>query len=280
MQLIKHLSEMRNYLNRIEKGKSIGFVPTMGHLHEGHLSLIKRARQDCDEVVVSIFVNPIQFGAGEDYHRYPRDLSRDIELCKKEGADVVFAPSREEMYPNGYSTFVKVEGELSSTLEGSSRPGHFQGVCTILAKLFNVISPDFSYFGEKDYQQALVVKRLVRDLNFNTRIVVLPTIREKDGLAVSSRNSYLNKEERCAATVVHQSLEKAKQLIKEGMRDPELVVSEMEDLIKAEPLAEIDYVAVIDPETLRKVERIGKEVLVAVALKIGGTRLIDNVKIA
>ena len=280
MQLIKHLSEMRNHLNRIEKGKSIGFVPTMGHLHEGHLSLIKRARQDCDEVVVSIFVNPIQFGAGEDYHRYPRDLSRDIELCKKEGADVVFAPSREEMYPNGYSTFVKVEGELSSTLEGSSRPGHFQGVCTILAKLFNVISPDFSYFGEKDYQQALVVKRLVRDLNFNTRIVVLPTIREKDGLAVSSRNSYLNKEERCAATVVHQSLEKAKQLIKEGMRDPELVVSEMEDLIKAESLAEIDYVAVVDPETLRKVERIGKEVLVAVALKIGGTRLIDNVKIA
>ncbi|GAG63662.1 unnamed protein product, partial [marine sediment metagenome] len=175
MQLIKHLSEMRNYIRRIEKEKSIGFVPTMGYLHEGHLSLIKRARQDCDEVVVSIFVNPTQFGAGEDYHLYPRDLSRDINLCKQEGVDVVFAPSREEIYPDGYSTFIKVEGELSSTLEGSSRPGHFQGVCTILTKLFNIISPDFSYFGQKDYQQVLVVKKLVRDLDFNTRIVVLPT---------------------------------------------------------------------------------------------------------
>ena len=280
MQLIKHINEMRSYIKGIEKEKSIGFVPTMGHLHEGHLSLIKRARQDCDEVVVSIFVNPTQFGAGEDYCRYPRDLSRDIKLCKQEGVDVVFAPSREEMYPDGYSTFVRVEGGLSLTLEGSSRPGHFQGVCTILTKLFNIISPHFSYFGQKDYQQVLVVKRLVRDLNFNTRIVVLPTVREKDGLAVSSRNSYLNKEERCAATVLHQSLEKAKQLIKEGKRDSDLVVSRMKDLIKAEPLAEIDYVAVVDSETLRKVERIAKEVLVAVAVKIGGTRLIDNAKIA
>ena len=280
MQLIKHLSEMRNYVNRIEKGKSVGFVPTMGYLHEGHLGLIKRARQDCDEVVVSIFVNPTQFGVGEDYHSYPRDLARDIELCKQEGVDVVFVLSREEMYPDGYSTFVKVEGELSSTLEGSSRPGHFQGVCTILTKLFNIISPDFSYFGEKDYQQALVVKRLVRDLNLRTQIVVLPTVREKDGLAVSSRNSYLNKEERRAATVLHESLEKAKQLIKEGKRDPALVVSKMKDLIKAEPLAEIDYVAVVDPETLRKVERIRKEVLVVVAVKIGEIRLIDNAKIA
>ena len=280
MQLIKQISDMRNYINRIEKEKKIGFVPTMGYLHQGHLSLIKKARQDCDEVVVSIFVNPTQFGAGEDYQGYPRDLSRDIELCRQEGVDVVFTPSREEMYPDGYSTLVKVEGELSSTLEGSSRPDHFQGVCTILTKLFNIIRPDFSYFGEKDYQQALVVKRLVRDLNLRTQIVVLPTVREKDGLAVSSRNSYLNKEERCAATILHQSLEKAKQLIKGGKRDPELVVSKMKDLIKAEPLAEIDYVAVVDPETLRKVERIGKEVLVAVAVKIGGTRLIDNVKIA
>lgn len=280
MHLIKQISEMRNYINRIEKEKSIGFVPTMGYLHQGHLSLIKRARQDCDRVVVSIFVNPIQFGAGEDYRRYPRDLSRDIELCKKESVDLVFAPSRQEMFPNGYSTFVKVEGDLSSNLEGSSRPGHFQGVCTILTKLFNIIRPDFSYFGEKDYQQALVVKRLVRDLNFNTRIVLLPTVREKDGLAVSSRNSYLSKEERCAATVVCQSLEKAKQLIKEGKTDPELVVSEMKDLIKAQPLVKIDYVAVVDPETLRKVERIGKEVVIAVALKIGKTRLIDNMKIA
>ncbi len=280
MELIKHLSEMRNYIRRIEKEKSIGFVPTMGYLHEGHLSLIKRARQDCDEVVVSIFVNPTQFGAGEDYHLYPRDLSRDIKLCKQEDLDVVFVPSREEMYPDGYSTFVKVEGELSSTLEGSSRPGHFQGVCTILTKLFNIISPDFSYFGQKDYQQVLVVKRLVRDLNFNTRIVVLPTVRERDGLAVSSRNSYLNKEERCAATVLHQSLEKAKQLIMEGKRDPALVASKMRDLIEAEPLAEIDYVAVVNPETLQRVEQIGKEVLIAVAVKIGEIRLIDNAKIA
>lgn len=280
MELIKHLSEMRNYINRIEKEKSIGFVPTMGYLHEGHLSLIKRARQDCDEVVVSIFVNPTQFGAGEDYHLYPRDLSRDIKLCKQDGVDVVFAPSREEMYPDSYSTFVKVEGELSSTLEGSSRPDHFQGVCTILTKLFNIISPDFSYFGQKDYQQVLVVKRLVRDLNLRTQIVVLPTVREKHGLAVSSRNSYLNKEERCAATVLYESLEKAKQLIMEGKKDPALVASKMKDLITTEPLAQIDYVAVVDPETLQKVKRIRKEVLVAVAVKIGGTRLIDNAKIA
>jgi pantoate--beta-alanine ligase len=280
MELIKHISEMRDYVNRIEKGRSIGFVPTMGYLHAGHLSLIKRARQDCDKVAVSIFVNPIQFSVGGDYHRYPRDLSRDVRLCKQEGVDVAFAPSRDEMYPEGYSAFVKVEGEISSVLEGSSRPGHFQGVCTILTKLFNIINPDFSYFGQKDYQQALVVKRLVRDLNLRTQIVVLPTVREKDGLAVSSRNSYLNKEERCAAAVLHKSLEKAKRLIKEGMRDPALIESKMKDLIKAEPLAQIDYVAVVDLETLRKVERIEKEILVVVAVKIGGTRLIDNMKIA
>lgn len=280
MQVIKHISQMRDYINRIEKKKSIGFVPTMGCLHEGHLSLIKKARQDCDEVAVSIFVNPTQFGAGEDYHKYPRDLSRDIELCNEEGVDVVFVPSRQEMYPEAYFTFVKVEGKLSSSLEESSRPGHFQGVCTILTKLFNIISPDFSYFGEKDYQQALVVKRLVRDLNFDTQIVVLPTVREKGGLAVSSRNSYLNKQERCAATALHKSLEKAKQMIKEGTKDPEVVASKMRDLIKAEPLAQIDYVAVVDPETLQEVERIGKDVLVAVAVQIGGIRLIDNVKVA
>jgi len=280
MRLIKEISRMRDYSKKIKGTRVIGFVPTMGSLHEGHLSLIRKARQQCEEVMISIFVNPTQFGKGEDYQRYPRDLSKDMKLSEKEGVDVIFAPSREEMYPQGYSTFVETEGSLSSTLEGASRPGHFRGVATILVKLFNIINPDYSYFGEKDYQQALVVKKLVKDLNLDTRVVVLPTIREKDGLAVSSRNSYLNKKERKAATILYKALKRAKEWVREGERDTLTLATKMRDLIEGEPLARIDYVAVVDPKTLKKVEKIEGEVLALLAVNIRGTRLIDNMILA
>jgi len=208
------------------------------------------------------------------------DAEVDLEKCEKEGVDVIFAPSREEMYPQGYSTFVEIKGNLSSTLEGASRPGHFKGVATILTKLFNIINPDYSYFGKKDYQQALVVKKLVKELNLDTRILVLPTIREKDGLALSSRNSYLNKKERKAATILYKALKRAKEWVGEGEKDPSALVSKMRDSIEKEPLARIDYVAVVDPKTLEKVKEVRGEVLAFLAVNIGKTRLIDNIKLA
>jgi len=279
MRLIEEISQMKDYRKKIKAPQTVGFVPTMGAFHEGHLSLIRKARQQCDQVVISIFVNPIQFGKGDDYQHYPRNLSEDISLSEKEGVDVVFAPSLEEMYPQDYSTFVQVGGPLSSTLEGASRYGHFKGVATVLVKLFNIIKPDFSYFGEKDYQQVLIVKKVVDELNLDTQIIILPTIREKDGLALSSRNSYLNKEERKVAAILYKALEKAKLWIEEGERNPFSIVSKMKDLIKKEPLARIDYIAVVNPETLGKVEDVKGEVLVLLAVKIGETRLIDNMRI-
>lgn len=270
---------MRTYIERIEKGKIIGFVPTMGGFHEGHLSLIRKGREDSDVLVVSIFVNPTQFGPEEDFESYPRDLERDVKWCKQEGVDVVFTPSREEMYPDDYSTFVEVEGYLTSTLEGNSRPGHFRGVTTILTKLFNIISPDRSYFGEKDYQQHLVVRKLVRELNLNMEIVTLPTVREKDGLALSSRNSYLTREERKAATILYRSLLRVKEDALQGTRDARAIISDIKDLIRGEPLARIDYVAIVDPATLKMIEKIEKEAIVLLAVKIGGHRLIDNMRI-
>lgn len=279
MKLIKEISLMKDYRKKIKAPQVVGFIPTMGAFHQGHLSLFRKARQQCDKVVVSIFVNPIQFGKGDDYQRYPRNLSEDIELSEKEGVDVVFAPSLEEMYPQDYSTFVQVGGSLSSTLEGTSRSGHFKGVATVLVKLFNIVKPDFSYFGEKDYQQVLVVKKVVEELNLDTQIIVLPTIREKDGLALSSRNSYLDKEERKAAAILYEALEKAKLWIGEGERNPFSIVSKVKDLIKKEPLAKLDYVAVVNPGTLEKVEDIKGEVLITLAVRIGSTRLIDNMRI-
>lgn len=279
MKLIKEISLMKDYRKKIKAPQVVGFIPTMGAFHQGHLSLFRKARQQCDKVVVSIFVNPIQFGKGDDYQRYPRNLSEDISLSEKEGVDVVFAPSLEEMYPQDYSTFVQVGGSLSSTLEGTSRSGHFKGVATVLVKLFNIVKPDFSYFGEKDYQQVLVVKKVVEELNLDTQIIVLPTIREKDGLALSSRNSYLDKEERKAAAILYEALEKAKLWIGEGERNPFSIVSKVKDLIKKEPLAKLDYVAVVNPGTLEKVEDIKGEVLITLAVRIGSTRLIDNMRI-
>ncbi len=279
MRLIKEISQMKDYRKKIKAPQTVGFVPTMGAFHEGHLSLIRKARQQCDKVVVSIFVNPIQFGKGDDYQRYPHNLSEDISLSEKEGVNVVFAPSLEEMYPQDYSTFVQVGGSLSSTLEGASRSGHFKGVATVLIKLFNIIKPDFSYFGEKDYQQVLVVERVIEELNLDSQIVALPTVREKDGLALSSRNFYLNKEERKAAAILYEALGKAKLWIEEGERNPFIIVSKIKDSIKKEPLAGIDYVAVVNPETLEKVEDIEREVLITLAVRIGETRLIDNMRI-
>ncbi len=279
MRLIKEISQMKDYRKKIKAPQTVGLVPTMGALHQGHLSLIRKARQQCDKVVISIFVNPTQFGRGDDYQRYPRNLSEDIKLSEKEGVDVVFTPPTEEMYPQGYSTFVQVEGPLSSALEGASRPGHFRGVTTVLTKLFNMINPDYSYLGEKDYQQALLAKKLVEELNLDTQIIILPTVREKDGVALSSRNFYLNREERRAATVLHEALKRAELWVKEGERNPFSVVSRVKDLVRKEPLAKVDYVAVVNPETLEKVEDIKGEVLVLLAVSIGSTRLIDNMRI-
>ena len=279
MRLIKEISQMKDYRKKIKAPQTVGLVPTMGAFHGGHLSLIRKARQQCDKVVVSIFVNPIQFGKGDDYQRYPHNLSEDISLSEKEGVNVVFAPSLEEMYPQDYSTFVQVGGSLSSTLEGASRSGHFKGVATVLIKLFNIIKPDFSYFGEKDYQQVLVVERVIEELNLDSQIVALPTVREKDGLALSSRNVHLNKEERKAAAILYEALGKAKLWIEEGERNPFIIVSKIKDSIKKEPLAGIDYVAVVNPETLEKVEDIEREVLITLAVRIGETRLIDNMRI-
>jgi len=279
MRLIRKIDEMRKYVRERKNKKLIGFVPTMGYLHEGHLSLIRKARRECDEVIVSIFVNPTQFGRGEDYHSYPRDLKRDIALSEKEKVDVIFAPSVEEMYPEGYSTFVQVEGRLSSVLEGASRPGHFRGVCTVLVKLFNIISPDISFFGEKDFQQALIVKKMVEDLNIDTRIVLLPTVREEDGLAMSSRNSYFNEEERKAAIILYRSLKKAKEWIDQGERSSSRIIQKMKDFIAKEPLARIDYIAIVDSKSLEEVEQVERGNLIALAVYIGKVRLIDNMRV-
>jgi len=279
VELIKDINRMRTYIEKIEEGKIIGFVPTMGGFHKGHLSLIRKGREDSDVLVVSIFVNPTQFGPEEDFEGYPRDVERDIKLAEAEGADVIFAPSVKEIYPDGYSTFVEVEGYLTSTLEGDSRPGHFRGVTTILTKLFNIISPDRTYFGEKDYQQVLVVKKLVNELNLDTQIIVLPIVRENDGLALSSRNSYFDEKEREAATILYKLLKKAREWILGGEKDPARIIRKMKELIEKEPLAEIDYIAIVDPNSMEEVQNIEGEVLIALAVKIGKVRLIDNMRV-
>ncbi len=250
-----------------------GFVPTMGYLHEGHLSLVRRARAENDRVAVSIFVNPTQFGPHEDYARYPRDLERDLRLLEPLGVDLVFIPSVEEMYPPGFQTWVIVE-EVSRPLEGASRPGHFRGVATVVAKLFNILQPDRAYFGQKDAQQTVVIRRMVQ--NIPVEIVICPTVREPDGLAMSSRNTYLNPEERRAATVLFRALQAAKVRYEAGERDAERLREAMREVIRAEPLARIDYVSVAHPETLQELERVEGPALLSLAVYIGTTRLIDN----
>ena len=259
-----------------EKGKSIGFVPTLGALHQGHLSLMKRARKENDILIISIFVNPTQFGPGEDYRRYPRPFGKDRSLAQREGVDIIFYPSVSEMYGKGYSTYVEVE-RLSKRLCGLFRPGHFKGVASVVCKLFNIVKPQVAYFGQKDYQQLRIIKKMVEDLNMEVEIRECAIVREPDGLAISSRNSYLSSQEREEALSLYKALKCAKSLIKAGSSVSD-VISEMERVIQKEPHAKKDYIEIVDPLTLEDVKTIGpgKKVLVALAVWIGNTRLIDN----
>ncbi|HEY82935.1 MAG TPA: pantoate--beta-alanine ligase [Dehalococcoidia bacterium] len=273
MKVVETITEMREARRQLTE--PVGFVPTMGYFHEGHLSLIRRARADNPSVVVSIFVNPTQFGPHEDFDTYPRDPERDLALLEKERADIVFMPSVAQMYPPGFNSWVEVS-KLTERLEGASRPGHFRGVATVVTKLFNIVQPNVAYFGQKDAQQAIVIRKMVADLNMNLEIVILPTVREPDGLATSSRNAYLNAEERQAATVLYRALSLAQKLWAQGEKDAEHIRQEMKALIQKEPLATIDYVSIADPQTLEEQDQIKPPALASLAVKIGKTRLIDN----
>lgn len=280
MKILNTIKDIRVETKEARRnGKSIGFVPTMGYLHEGHLSLVKRARQENDIVIVSIFVNPTQFGEGEDFQTYPRDLERDSNLVKEAGADIVFSPSVEEVYPSGCSTYVNVEGDITNKLCGASRPGHFKGVTTIVTKLFNIVTPDRAYFGQKDAQQVAVIEQMIRDLCFDIEIIPCPIVREEDGLAMSSRNTYLNDDERRAATVLSKTLSKAEEMIKNGERNASKISKLIIDRIENESLSEIDYVEIVNDKTLENVEDVKGDVLIALAVKVGKTRLIDNVRL-
>ncbi len=257
-------------------GQTIGLVPTMGYLHEGHLALVEQARRDCDVVVVSIFVNPMQFGVGEDFETYPRDLSRDVALLEDLRTDALFAPSIAEMYPLGYNTFVEVGGGITAKLCGASRPGHFKGVATVVSKLFNICVPDLAYFGQKDAQQVMVLEKMVRELNFPLRIIRVPIVREEDGLAKSSRNVYLDSQQRQQALVLHRALQEAKRMIMKGERDVANLKGAMRGIIATSPQACVDYVQIYAASDLADVEKVDKEVLIALAVKFGSTRLIDN----
>jgi pantoate--beta-alanine ligase len=276
MKVIRNPQELNRILKRIScERKSIGFVPTMGALHLGHLSLIKKAAKDNEIVVVSIFVNPTQFGPKEDLKKYPRPLKKDIELCRKSGVDFVFLPDNKTIYPYGYSTFVKVEG-LSDLLCGVSRPGHFRGVSTIVAKLLNIVGPDIIYLGQKDAQQAIIIKRMVRDLNFPVKIKIMPTVRLADGLALSSRNAYLTGEQRNEAVVLSRSLSLARSLVQSGACDSSRILGRMKEMIRKKRQARIDYIEIVDLENLEKIKKIDRNCLIALAVKFGNTRLIDN----
>lgn len=278
MEIINRKQRMASIARKLRReSKTIGFVPTMGALHEGHLTLVKKARQRSNVVIVSIFVNPSQFGPGEDFDKYPRDLTADAALLAEYEVDYVFAPDTDEIYGPGFSTYVYVEG-LTETLEGASRPGHFRGVATVVTILLNTVRPDFAFFGSKDAQQVGVVKKLTRDLGFETEIVVVPTVREESGLAMSSRNAYLSIEERQKASIIFQSLRDAKIAFKNGERNGSAIAQIVESRISSEPLARVDYVAVVDNNALEPIDKIeDNEVLVAVAVRFGKVRLIDNI---
>lgn len=276
VRLISDPMEMQQFsLKEKRQGYSVGFVPTMGYFHEGHLSLMRRARRECGRVVVSLFVNPLQFGPQEDFERYPRDLDRDAALAKEVGVDVLFVPEVAAMYPPGYATYVEVAG-LTEPLCGRSRPGHFRGVTTVVAKLFNIVQPDVAYFGQKDYQQALIISRMSRDLFWPLQVVICPTVREADGLAASSRNVYLSEEERRQATCLFQALEAGKRAIAQGERRAREIERIMAEVIRQRPLARIDYAEVRRAHDLGPVEEITGKVVLALAVWIGRTRLIDN----
>jgi pantoate--beta-alanine ligase len=276
MKVVHTIKEVREIVSEWRKeGFSIGFVPTMGYLHEGHGSLVERAHKENDRVIVSIFVNPIQFGPSEDFATYPRDLERDSKIVEAAGGNLIFNPGKEQMYVEAFSTYVDVS-DLTEGLCGAKRPGHFKGVCTVVTKLFNIVKADRAYFGEKDAQQLAVIKRMVRDLNMDIEIIPCEIIRETDGLAKSSRNTYLNEEERKAALILSKSLKKAKIRLEEGERNADKLRKVITETIKEESLARIDYVSIVDSLTLKDVDIAENSILVAIAVFVGKTRLIDN----
>ena len=276
MKVVKTVKEVRDIVSAWKKeGLTVGFVPTMGFLHEGHKSLIRKSAIQNDRTVVSVFVNPIQFGPNEDLEAYPRDLNRDMKAVEESGGDLIFNPEPEEMYPGHFTSFIDTT-ETTELLCGAVRPVHFRGVCTVVGKLFNIVTPDRAYFGQKDAQQLATVKRFVRDLNFPVEIVACPIVREADGLAKSSRNTYLNPEERKAALILSQSLKKGQEAIEQGERDSQKVIDIIRENLQTEPLARIDYVEVVDFENIQRTPVIEGETLVAIAVYIGKTRLIDN----
>ncbi|NPA52167.1 MAG: pantoate--beta-alanine ligase [Aquificae bacterium] len=277
---IRSIKKMKSIIkNYKDSKKSIGFVPTMGYLHEGHISLIRCAKKENDIVIVSVFVNPIQFGKNEDLDRYPRNIKKDIQLCEKEKVDILFNPLYKEMYPKGFKTYIVVE-DLTSTLCGRYRPNHFKGVTTVVAKLFNIVKPDRAYFGKKDYQQLVVIKQMVQDLNMDTQVIGCPIIREKDGVAMSSRNKYLSKEERTSASALNKALLLAKNLFIKGQTDPQVLKKEIQSLIMRYPkIKEIQYIEIVNPKTLKPVKTVKKGDIIALAVFVGETRLIDNIEL-
>lgn len=279
--VIRDVSEMQATAeNYRREGKRIGVVPTMGYLHEGHLALIRSTKLHADIVVTTLFVNPTQFGPKEDFSRYPRNFDRDLSLATSAGTDILFAPETEQMYPNGYATYIDVQG-ITDTLEGKSRPGHFRGVATIVAKLFAITKPHVAVFGQKDAQQVAVIRQMVRDLNIDLQLIIAPIMREPDGLAMSSRNVYLTPQQRSEAVALSQSLTLAEQKIREGNRACGAILRTMSEHIGAHSSGEIDYISIADNRTLRELERLesGQEVLISMAVKFGSTRLIDNIVI-
>jgi pantoate--beta-alanine ligase len=279
MKIITTISDMQSLADSLRKeGRTMGFVPTMGFLHEGHVSLMRRARKACDVVIVSIFVNPTQFGPNEDLDRYPRDVAGDSAKCESAGVDVLFMPTAAGMYPEKPSVFIAVEG-ISDVLEGAVRPGHFRGVATVVAKLFNIVKPHKAFFGQKDYQQCAVIRRMVKGLDMDVDVAVLPTVREPDGLAMSSRNSYLSADERRKAAVIHRALSAAEQLARTGTKEPEALKNRVQAVLREEKGIELDYIEVADHETLEPLSSVKDVMVLLVAVRIGRTRLIDNLVI-
>lgn len=276
MQSVSKIKEVREIIKDWKSGGfSIGFVATMGYLHNGHKSLIELARQQNDRVVVSVFVNPTQFGPNEDFAKYPRDIEHDWQICQEAGADLLFAPAVTEMYPDNNLAYIDLK-ELGDNLCGASRPGHFRGVCTVVGKLFNIITPDQAYFGQKDAQQLAIIKKMVKDLNFAVKIIACPIVREPDGLALSSRNAYLSTQQRQAALILSQSLQAAQELLLKGERDAQVIREFISEQIASEPPVKSDYIELVDTLTLKPVKNITAPILVAAAIYVGKTRLIDN----
>ncbi len=277
MEVAETIQSMRSLIKAArDSGNNIGLVPTMGALHIGHISLIEAALKKCDYVVVSIFVNPTQFVPGEDFDKYPRPFEADLDICKKAGVDAVFAPAPEQMYPEENLTWVNVK-KLTEPLCGQFRPGHFQGVTTVCSKLFNIVAPDIAFFGQKDAQQAIVIRRMVADLNMPLKIVVCPTVREPNGLAVSSRNKYLTEQQKKDAANIYKALRKCRRMVDTGVKDASKIIAEMRNILLKAPSIEIEYISIVDADTLGNIDHIGGKILAAVAVKIGPARLIDNI---